>query len=228
MNYPPSCRNQGVLGVIAYGSYVLHSVALLARSVEWPLVLGVFYLLLVTALAVALGARHYARRRMLSEPPSQHIFSRYLPVVYLTPEGRVGRMALSPSEYVVYASIYHSMLGKKHALCTDLASWSNFCAFAASEAYRRMSGGSGTLGRGGESDGSSLSYVMESSLEDVQRPYLRRIFLTFTDLPRAELEGLLNSIACPAGLPAPRGCNSVLVKQAPKGHSNSSNKNEAK
>ena len=167
--------------------YDLVSVALV---VDWPMVLGIFFVVAITLLAVAITIRHVSRQRRFSpDVANEHFTARHLPVAYISKDGKMKEMMLSHSQFVTFGDLNNKVLQKKHPMCTDESSWSHFCLLAAAEAYLRIANGKGEFNVAREQD--TVNGVLESSIEDLVKPYMNYIFKVNTNIPPEKIKEAL-------------------------------------
>lgn len=164
-----------------------------ARAADWPMILGVFFLVAITLLAVAIVIRHTSRERRFSpDLANEHFTARHLPVVYLSKaDGKLKEMTLTHSQFMTFGDINNKILQKKHPMCTDESSWSHFCLLAAAEAYLRISTGKGEFNVADDQD--TVNNVIESTIEDLAEPYVEHIFKRNTNVLGAKVKGALTA-----------------------------------
>lgn len=137
------------------------------RYLNWSHVLGVFSILMLIVLLVALTIRHTFRMKLYNKQSDQHFNSKFLPVSFLEPKtGRVRDMWLSPNEYVVFAGLVKQCQRFRHGLCTDTPGWTQFAYFAAANAYNRLRDASDVQ------QSITVPSLLAKSIEDVVTPYL--------------------------------------------------------
>nr|BDT62983.1 MAG: wsv021-like protein [Trachysalambria curvirostris nimavirus] len=167
-----------------------------ARNVDWPIALGVFYLISMIGLTVAIYLRCAARERLLVRPSGSHFTSRYLPVAYLSSaSGKVEDMFLSADQFVVFSILNDKISKRRHAMCTDQLSWFQFCHLAAAEVYQRISSpvSEGQFNSGRDDHGGLLlDRVIDSSIQDLVKPYIRYIFMSKTNVPPHVLDASMS------------------------------------
>ena len=169
------------------------SAVTLSKNADWPMALGVFFVILVMGLAVALYVRYTSRDRLLARTPEDHFTYRHLPVAYLSSRtGRIEDMLLTPSQFIVFGTLNNEVMKRKHGMCTDQPSWSHFCLLAAAEAYQRVSGVRGQFSKGHNPD-DTLNFVIDSSIQDLAKPYAMFLFRSKTNVPHQLVTASLES-----------------------------------
>ena len=164
-----------------------------SRNVDWPVVLGFFFIIMIIGLAVALYIRYASRDRLLTRSSEDHFTSNHLPVAYLSSRtGKIEDMLLTPSQFIVFGTLNNEVMKRKHGMCTDHASWLHFCLFAAAEAYQRVSGVGGQFSKRSNPN-DTLNSVIESSIQDLVEPYVKYLFRSKTNVPRRRVEASLES-----------------------------------
>nr|BDU62164.1 wsv021-like protein [Chionoecetes opilio bacilliform virus]GAV93155.1 hypothetical protein SCV_031 [Chionoecetes opilio bacilliform virus] len=159
------------------------------RNIEWPVVLGVLFMTMLAGLMIAVSIRYHSRSRLLSRSGKSHFTSRVLPVAYLSKTGELKDMMLTPSQFIVFNTLYHKTSTMKHGMCTDDTSWVQFCLFAAAEAFQRLSS-SGQFRQQADDD-ETVDDLVISSIASLEEPYIRYLFSSKTDVSAEEVEGAL-------------------------------------
>lgn len=161
-----------------------------SKNADWPLILGVFFIILLFGLLAAITIRHHARTRLLTRSSKEHFTSRRLPVAYLSAKsGQIEDMLLNPSQFVTFGILNKAVANSRHGMCTDNTSWSHFCLLAAAEAYQRL--GSGCLGQFGKKkldENETLDSLIHSSIQDLAEPYTRYLFSSKTTIPKDKID----------------------------------------
>ena len=117
----------------------LQKVGEVSKRVDWPSVVGIFTIIMMLGLMVAILFRHQFRMAAFNKKPKDYYNSKHLPVAYLEEKtSRVNDMWLTPNEFVVFGGLYKITNNMKHGLCTDNAGWTQFCLFAAAKAFKEL------------------------------------------------------------------------------------------
>nr|BDT62712.1 MAG: wsv021-like protein [Metapenaeus ensis nimavirus]GBG35441.1 wsv021-like protein [Metapenaeus ensis nimavirus] len=177
----------------------------LSKRADWPMILGVFFLTLSIGLITAIYIRYATRERLLARSCEDHFTSRYLPVAYLSSKsGKVKDMFLNPQQFVVFGILNERVSRRRHAMCTDQLSWFHFCLLAAAEVYQRIASPTGegqfnikakdkNISNSVVADHLLLDNVIDSSIQDIVKPYMRYIFGSKTNVPLDEIEASMSS-----------------------------------
>lgn len=163
-----------------------------ARAADWPMILGVFFVVAITLLAVAITMRHISRKKRFSpDVANEHFTASHLPVMYLSKKGKLKEMTLTHSQFVTFGDINNKVLLKKHPMCTDDSGWSHFCLLVAAEAYMRISSGRGEFNVADDQD--TVNNVIETTIEDLAEPYVEHVFQRNTNATPAEIKKALDA-----------------------------------
>lgn len=137
-----------------------------SKRIDWPVIVAVVTIVAMVCLMVAIIFRRQFRMQLFDRAPYDYYMSKHLPVSYLTHDGNVIDLWVTPSEFVSFGGLYNIAKGMKHGMCTDDAGWTQFCLFAAAKAYETMRKGDG------DEDG-TVEEIVAESIEKSIRPYLR-------------------------------------------------------
>ena len=118
---------------------IFEKISDISKRVDWPSVVGLFTIVAMVGLMVALILRHQFRVSAFNRKPIDYYNSKHLPVALLEEKtGRVKDMWLTPNEFVIFGGLYKKVDKMRHGLCTDDAGWTQFCLFAAAKAFREI------------------------------------------------------------------------------------------
>lgn len=141
----------------------------ISKRVDWPSVVGIFTIVAMVGLMVAIIFRHRFRMTVFNRKPIDYYNSKHLPVAYLEEKtGRVKDMWMTPNEFVIFGGLYKMVNNMRHGLCTNDAGWAQFCLFAAANAFRELNKETLT----GE-EPKTIRKLVAKSVEDTSVPYLR-------------------------------------------------------
>lgn len=164
-----------------------------SKNVDWPMILGVVFLILMVGLLVALTIRHNARARLLSHDWRGHFTSKHLPVAYLSKTGEMKDMLLNHSQYIVFGTLNNKVANMRHGMCTDDPGWTHYCLLSAAEAYQRLTdSASGQFGKVSSQE-DTVDSVVAASVNDMAEPYVRFLYSSKTDVPSREVEDALST-----------------------------------
>ncbi|AAK77706.1 ORF37 [White spot syndrome virus] len=165
-----------------------NKIVITTKRMNWPMVVGVFFILAITALAVALYIRHASKQEKYSTSHINEQFTaKQLPVTYLSKTGKLKDMHLTHSDFMAYVDVHNRTKTLKHPMCTDEAGWAHFCLLASAEAYRRIRYGRGEFGP----EKHSLAETIQSTVQDMSEPYITHIFKKNTDVDGHGMQSVL-------------------------------------
>lgn len=121
-------------------SKIVGCISYFSKIIDWPLIMALFFIIMVLGLGVALHMRHEKRKKILSADLKARFTKAYLPVSYLDKNNlEIKDMWLNPNQYVIFSSLVNRIYEEfRHGLCSDSCSWNHFALLAGSEAYRRL------------------------------------------------------------------------------------------
>lgn len=192
----------------------LASLAIFMKRIDWLLLNGILFVLLLVALGAALTIRHITKQKMYVRAPNARFESAYLPVAFLEKSCQKTKdMWLDPNQWMIFVSLFDRGNDLRHGMCTDTISWNHFNLLAAAEAYRRL-GGCGVFvagvkdvrkkkhgGGGGDGgantqkhddDNLTIGDLVAKSMQDISEPYLRYTFYK-KDIPQEEIDTCLHN-----------------------------------
>ena len=159
----------------------------LSKRVDWPSVVGVFTIVMMVGLMVAIIFRHQFRMAAFNKKPIDYYNSKHLPVAYLEEEtGKVRDMWLTPNEFVAFGGLYKMADNMRHGLCTDDAGWTQFCLFAAAKAFRELEKKDKALTE--EEELRTIRKLVAKGVDDTLMPYLRFLNNKFKPGVKKEIE----------------------------------------
>nr|BDT63174.1 MAG: wsv021-like protein [Hemigrapsus takanoi nimavirus]GBG35371.1 wsv021-like protein [Hemigrapsus takanoi nimavirus] len=153
---------------------ILGEVGEISKRVDWPSVVGIFTIVAMVGLMVAIIFRHQFRMAALNKKPIDYYNSKHLPVAFLEEKtGKVKDMWLTPNEFVAFGGLYKMADNMRHGLCTDDATWIQFGLFAAAKAFRELKKKDKYKEALTEEEPRTIRKLVAKSVEDTSVPYLR-------------------------------------------------------
>lgn len=159
----------------------------ISKRVDWPSVVGIFTIVMMVGLMVAIIFRHQFRLAAFNKKPIDYYNSKHLPVAYLEEKtGKVKDMWLTPNEFVAFGGLYKMADNMRHGLCTDDAGWTQFCLFAAAKAFRELEKKDKDKEALTEEESRAIRKLVAKSVEDTSVPYLRFLNNKFKGVKASE------------------------------------------
>lgn len=147
---------------------IFEKVSDICKRVDWPCVVGIFTIVAMVGLMMALIFRHQFRVSAFNRKPIDYYNSKHLPVTCLEEKtGKVKDMWMTPNEFVTFGGLYKKVNNMRHALCTDDAGWTQFCLFAAAKAFREQEK------KDKDKEALTEEELVAKSVQDTFMPYLR-------------------------------------------------------
>lgn len=159
----------------------------ISKRIDWPSVVGIFTIVAMMGLMVAIIFRHQFRMAAFNKKPIDYYNSKHLPVAYLEEKtGNVKDMWLTPNEFVSFGGLYKIANNMRHGLCTDDAGWTQFSLFAAAKAFRELEKKDKYKEALMEEELITIRKLVAKSVEDTFVPYLRFLNNKFKDVKTLE------------------------------------------
>lgn len=139
----------------------------LAKAVDWPTVLGLFTVIMMGALLIALVFRHQLKKRKLSVKPEDYLIkSKHLPITILdTDTGKTKDMWVNPNDYATFGALYQIGNSMRHGACTDSLGWTQYCLFVAADAFKKVS----------EAKKKSKAKLSKEQLQQLEEPVYKTV-----------------------------------------------------
>lgn len=112
----------------------------LAKRIDWPNVLGLFTVVMMGALLIALVFRHQLKTRKLNIKPEDYLVkSKHLPITVInTNTGKTKDIWVNPNDFATFGALYKIGNSMRHGACTDSPGWTQYCLFAAADAFQKV------------------------------------------------------------------------------------------
>lgn len=159
----------------------------ISKRVDWPSVVGIFTIVMMVGLMVAIIFRYRFRMAAFNRKPMDYYNSKHLPVAYLEEKtGKVKDMWVTPDNFVIFGGLYKLADNMRHGLCTDDAGWTQFCLFAAAKAFRELQKTNKSTEAITEEEPRMIRKLVAKSVKDTSVPYFRFLNNKFKGVKASE------------------------------------------